>query len=64
MWLWSEKTPRRSGGPGFLGDWSRLMRGVLATGPLGVFGVGCCVPAEIRLEGSDSGVRQVLLRGS
>ena len=39
MWLWSEKTPRRSGGPGFLGDWSRLMRGVLATGPLGVFGV-------------------------
>ena len=26
--------------------------------------LGCCVPAEIRLEGSDSGVRQVLLRGS
>ena len=26
--------------------------------------LGCCVPAEIRMEGSDSGVRQVLLRGS
>ena len=35
-------------------SWRRVLWGCL----------GCCVPAEIRLEGSDSGVRQVLLRGS
>ena len=35
-------------------SWRRVLWGCL----------GCCVPAEIRLEGFDSGVRQVLLRGS
>ena len=62
MWPWSEKTPRRSGGPDFLGNWSRLMRVSWRRVLWGC--LGCCVPAEIRLEGSDSGVRQVLLRGS